>query len=231
MLEGYVIGLKNKVFIHLGLQKTGTTWIQLELFKKMNVFYTQDTRIESYIPDDMKVVISAEWLAGIPYWNHIPCMRYLILDKLKKLYPNARIIVGFRDKHEWIQSIYSQYIKNGGCLSYRIWLKFCFNNEYLDFDGYKKQIEKLFKKVYVYDFNDLKTDIDGFAKNLCGFIGEPIPDYNYKVYNKKFTDNKLMVMRFVNMWFKSNENPSGFFPKTFGSLERYLIKKISGSWQ
>lgn len=223
--------MNRDVFIHVGLQKTATTWIQVELFQKLkNVYYVRTSDlVNTYIPNDKKVLISHECLAGVPSSN-IPCMRFKILRRIKRLYPDASIIVGFREKERWLVSLYSQYIKNGGIYSYSYWMEHIIKEKYLDFEKYKNEIRENFDNVFVYHMRDIKQNKKRFVEELFSFIGEPIPQYDDKKYNKKFSKKKLNVMRRLNKLFKSEYNLSGFFPKTLGSFFRFLVKQVSGSF-
>lgn len=228
-----VIISKSNVFIHVGLQKTGTTWIQCELFNRMKgINYVHNMDYTTYFNPDRKTIISMEWLCGIPYWNHVPYSnRFQMIDRLHRVFPDAGIILGVRDKRKWVISLYSQYVKNGGVLGYDDWYRDLFDNRFLNFTEYINYIKKKFRDVCIYNFEDLVRDKDRTAKVICDFVGEPVPPYRDIVYNRSFNSQQLGVMRWCNRFFKSTLNPSGFLPKTLGSFERFLIKKVSGSWQ
>ena len=120
-----------EIIFHIGLHKTGTTFLQRYVFPKLknvNLFCT-DGRPFNGIEDlekDKINLISIENLSGSPFSSN-EFTRYTIMEELAKLYPNAKIIVTFRNKNSWLKSLYSQYIKTGGTYTYPEWRKKIFN--------------------------------------------------------------------------------------------------------
>jgi len=111
----------NDVIIHVGLQKTGTTFLQEEIFRKLkNVRYIRDISFTNLcFKRDKKTIIANEALSGDPYSNKID--RFKVIDNLHKLFPDAKIIVGTRYMPNMIDSLYSQYIRNGGYRIHKKW--------------------------------------------------------------------------------------------------------------
>jgi len=187
----------RELYIHVGLPKTGTTFLQEEIFKKMkNIRYIRDLDITSYVLDDRKTIISHENLAGVS--NPSPAShRFIIADYLHKLFPDAKIIVGIRDKDSWLYSLYSQHIRNGGSLSFEEFLA-KFDKRCLDFEEYISYLKSLFSEVYVYRFEDLIRNKAEFVKKLCDFIGEPVPRYKDKKRRVSLKSYQLKTIRFIN---------------------------------
>ncbi|MDJ0746111.1 MAG: hypothetical protein QNJ32_22490 [Xenococcaceae cyanobacterium MO_167.B27] len=127
----------SKVFIHVGLHKTASTFFQTEIFPYFEnticitrpytqqsvgfnkLQYADDT---VYDPEEFKlefqqikgknIIISDELLSGIPYAN---CLnRSLIANRLSQLFPEAEIIVFLRGQRDILLSMYNQYVKMGG---------------------------------------------------------------------------------------------------------------------
>jgi len=225
--------MKQEVFIHVGLQKTGTTWIQEQLFQKMKGVHTlrRFTLIEEFDKTKQKIIISMEWICATSYIDPYS-LRFEIIERYARLYPQAKIIFGIREKKPWVKSTYSQYVKNGGVESFNYWRENIFNEKYLNYDEYIDTLKKLFKEVYVYTFEDLKKDKQKFAEGLCNFIGVEVPCWEERIYNKKFSDNKLYVLRNLNKLFYNRWlNKKGVLPGIMGDIFRYIVKTISGSWQ
>jgi hypothetical protein len=233
---------KNKIFVHVGLHKTGTTFLQEEIFSKLNnvnyihqprTFLQKDiysnipkvrvsffqpektlgdtTEFEPSISSDKINIISRESLSGAPSVGYIDGdVRYTIADRIKKYYPDSKIIVGLREKKSWLNSSYGQYVKSGGTYSYNDWFEKVFDDKYLDFDGYINYLEKLFDDVYVYKLEELKSNPKGFVKKLCDFMEVDIPDYKIKIHNKGFNERQMRLARFLNRFYRSQLNPRGF---------------------
>jgi hypothetical protein len=222
----------DEVFLHVGLQKTGTTWIQCELFDKMEAIkHIHDFRAEMYLPKGKKI-ISMEWIAGESFWPNGYETRYQNIERFKGMFPNAKIIVGFREAESWIRSTYSQYVKNGGIYDYYRWRLTLFDERMIQYDDYIKALRETFDEVFVYWFEEMKEDKQKFVQQLCDFMDVPVPLYEDKSYNIKFSDQKLDVLRFWNRWFyHKHQNPSGRLPGFIGYFGRVLVLKVSGSWQ
>jgi hypothetical protein len=231
----------NKIFIHVGLHKTGTTFLQREIFSKLkNVNYIHPprtflqkdiytkipkVRVSFFTPEktlgdrpefkpiissDKINIISRESLSGAPSVGYIDGdVRFTIADRIKKHYPNSKIIIGVREKKSWLFSSYGQYVRGGGTYSYDDWYNKIFDKKYLDFDTYLKYLKNLFNDVYVYKIEDLRSDPKEFVKNLCGFIGVDIPEYELKIHNKGFNEKQMKLARFINRFYRSQLNPRG----------------------
>lgn len=207
-------GKISNVFIHVGLPKTATTFLQKEIFAKFeDVNYIGRWNIKTELKKDTINIISDETLYGCAdatYNNNID-IRQIILDKLKLMYPNAKIIVGIREKEKWKKSLYNHYVKAGGYLPYDKWLT-KINVDYFDMESYIKDLKKKFKLVYVYNFDDIKNQ-NKFVENLCNFMELPIPMFTNKLHNVSLTKMQLKILRILNRVIYSKEyNPKGIIP-------------------
>jgi len=212
--------MKEDVIIHVGLQKTGTTFLQEEIFKKMNVRYIRDISFTNLcFKRDKKTIIANETLSGDPYSNKID--RFKVIDNLHKLFPDAKIIVGVRNWRDMMGSLYSQYIRNGGC-GYDTLLLFNIR-EYSFYEEYIEHIQSLFKDVFVYNYDwDLKKEHkEAFIIRLCDFIGEPVPNYQDKRYRVRLKPYQLQTMKMINKLLKHHP--------FIGKVVRELINAVSNS--
>ena len=140
----------DKVFIHVGLHKTASTFLQNNFFKNTKdvlyltrpftqcntafnkLQYADDSLYSheefmheiSLLPRKKVLLISDESLSGVvvgfSYVN-----RTMIMRRLHKAFPNAEIILFIRGQIDIINSHYNQYIKNGlGTLTIKdfIWI-------------------------------------------------------------------------------------------------------------
>ena len=187
-----------EVIFHVGLPKTGTTFLQKEIFPRLPINYklywsSKPFTIKSHTIN----LLSCESLSG----NPLGSMRYgglerdVIAHGLSEMFPTAKIIVGLRSKPEWMNSLYSQAMKQGYTKSKVQWYK-DFDNNYLNFSAYINLLRDLFSDVYVYQFEDLVSNKQKFIEDICRFIGVSPPEYENKKYNASWSDKKLLLGKF-----------------------------------
>ena len=138
-MENIVMNTK-KIFIHVGLHKTASTYLQeriFPLFQNLTLVsrpYTQQNEAFNklqYASDPLfsskqfskelnliqesdnnrKILISDENFSGLPYYNFIN--RGIIAKRLSSLIPDAEIILFLRGQESLVRSHYNQAIKKG----------------------------------------------------------------------------------------------------------------------
>lgn len=129
------------LLIHPGFHKTGTTWLQEELFTDQRLFRSLlsaqqiddlivrphdfrfdaaavETEIGNLVratPDDIVSVISSEILVGNPIFGARDGMQ--LANRLAKVARNAKILLTIRNQRSVLRAIYQQYVKRGGTLT------------------------------------------------------------------------------------------------------------------
>ena len=136
----------KKIVIHVGMHKTGTTTLQHDVFPNLpGVFYVGDnlpqrkafieflrevawgnqahfdlqdamdrrTELLSNIREDI-VLISFEELFGDLYWNFPN--NFVAAERLKSLFPEARILLVLRRQADWLESAWRQSLR---CFQFR----------------------------------------------------------------------------------------------------------------
>lgn len=133
--------MDKRVVIHVGMSKAASTYLQHAVFPYMkNVYFVRrgpkdpigalllkmkvfnpvllDSEEEKKVIDrfldtvsEESIVISDEWLFGTAWENFYN--NYSTTDFLKKIFPQAKILLVIRRQVEWCESIYNQVIKAG----------------------------------------------------------------------------------------------------------------------
>ncbi len=230
------------VVIHVGLPRTGTTFIQNEIFEKspeVNYIDRRHAKLKKdkkklidkkgkiwyfkkypeYISDDKINVISDEMLCYSPE-------RKKILRGFKKRFSDAKIIVGLRDKQKWKKSWYNKYIKSGGVHTFDFWKENILLN--FDFKEYTNFLENNFNEVFIYKFKELKSYKRKVIKKMCDFIDIKTPLYKNNKHNKSINRDYLEAIRILNHLYNTNYNHSkiGFLPDENFPKPATIIKKI-----
>lgn len=246
----------KKVLIHIGLHKTGTTWLQNELFiSENNVFeplYESNTSnghstlAENFIFDNNlnllssfdynaeiikesfqsilkkkdnlnKVfVMSHERLSGHPTSSGFDSS--VIANRIKKIFPDGKILVVLREQVSGILSNYFQYLSEGGTLDLKNYLNtkydgrrpgFCsnyFKYHYL-ISFYQKEFGK--ENVLVLPYELLSSNKIMFIDNISDFVDEEIILESIN-FNKKYNISKNYYVeykfRFLNNYIKSSSS-------------------------
>ncbi len=204
---------KTDIVIHVGLHKTGTTFLQRQVFPYIQDIHFVDK--EESIRFDMKLeknkinLISNEDLSGDP-WGGDVGDRFQIAQRLKGAFPDARIIVGTREKNSWIKSLYKNYVRKGGIYDFDDFMKYVFSERRFNYNEYIDFLKELFNDIHVYDFSELKKDSVQFVKDICDFIGCIVPDFDNKKRNVAWNQRQIKLGLFLNrLWYNERFNPNG----------------------
>ncbi len=197
-----------ETILHIGTQRTGTTFLQHDVFpfiKEINYvdYYWGDNILvrNSEIKNILKNIenidndtINRKILSRLKKdkinlisEENIYCEMFSKEDKriekikrIKDIFPNAKIIFGTRNRDELLVSWYIKYVMDGGIELFDNYLNKTLNNEKFNFEPYIKNLYKLFGKnnVFIYKFEDLRQDVNSFVKQICNFIGVEMPVIN-----------------------------------------------------
>lgn len=193
------------LFVHIGLHKTATTYLQVDVFPRLRGInyidgndpallpwkrrmYMQDPLIfdvdqaRDEIVDRMKGVrslLSTEALSGSPMGQYLN--RDIILQKLKAMFPNAKIILGLRAQQDIIWSLYKNYVRKGGTCRLDQMLDpygTSLGRDFIDLDSFRygpylDRISSLFgrENLHVLLFEDLTLDRDRLMGEFLEFLG------------------------------------------------------------
>jgi sulfotransferase family protein len=133
------------VLIHIGYHKTGTNWLQRELFDKAATGYRWlgkrpethpvwglvadhalefdaakvrgdlESRLQKAEKRGLLPVVSLERLSGHPFSGGHDSSQ--IAERLKQVFPDSRVLAVIREQRTMIVSTYKQYVKAGGACS------------------------------------------------------------------------------------------------------------------
>lgn len=130
----------GKVFIHLGLHKTASTWLQEKIFTQYDdlLLLTRPLTTQvapfnklqfanDYIYDEQELIevvrhyheqypernilISDEALSGLPRYNYLN--RSQIAERLRSAFPEAEVLIFLRGQYDLVKSLHAQSIRSG----------------------------------------------------------------------------------------------------------------------
>lgn len=197
--------------IHIGLHKTGTTWLQAGFFRREEAGYHDLTRrlgvpkaldllvrtpdlefdaprvAAEFTPDityadenSLVPVLSHERLSGYPPGGSID--RTLIARRLAETFETPRVLLVIREQRSHLDSMYGQYIADGGHLSLNRFLrghapflgrKHEFHLGIFRFDILISFYREVFgdKNLLVLPLEQMKVDPLGFTQRVATFAG------------------------------------------------------------
>ena len=201
----------SKLIIHIGLHKTGTTFLQNTYFNSLkNTLYINGNSFFFSWRDQLdetkqNMLLSYEGFSGVAWHNKhswIDSFK-MNIEALKRFFPEAIIIVVFRKHGDLALSMYKQYINEGNS---------CTLNEFFGENAimtardlnFKRRIEFLeqkFDKVYLLNYETYKVRgfnyFDGLFSEELNIERNRIEHKSGKS-NKSLTGSKLYLLRNIN---------------------------------
>lgn len=241
----------NNVLIHIGYHKTGTTWLQEEVFYKndevfeplslsknrhnslardfiwdgngylLSPFDLNEDIINRNLKDirskviesDKIYVMSDERLSGSPHSSGFNSS--VILNRVKNIFPNAKILIVIREQNSWLLSNYFQYLTAGGTHGLKKYLNTKYDGKRPGFSpnhifyhhlilAYQSSFGK--ENVLVLPYELFKADKTTFLKKLSKFLDSEITLTNSvfgQLRNRSFNYFLNYKLRFLNHFIRS----------------------------
>jgi len=227
---------KTELILHVGMHKTGTTFFQWNVFHYLNVNYLWHIFYRSWAKDlldlskkpefekikekfserlrsDKINIITEENIYTYQFTKVDD--RFELIDRVKKVFPEAKIIFGTRKKEENLVSWYVEYVAVGGVLDFQGFLDKHMNLKKLDYEPYVKKLKELYgeKNVFIYSLEDLRNNQKQVVKEMCKFINVKMPrKYRSKPARVGYGMGLLKLSLFLNRFFKTPLNEKGIIP-------------------
>ena len=207
---------KNKLYIHVGMPRTGTTFLQQEVFPRIKNI--------DYLEHDLPYLfsINPNKLEKTTLYSHEVLSYSFLRDNmaynLHHCFPDANIIICVRDSESFKRSMYGMKIIRGYKYDYKHYLSNRLYESDKDIQNYVALLKKLFPYVFVYSFDGFKKDVPHTVKRICDFMHVEIPSYTNKKLNHSVPFNLCRRWMYFNRLFpKKIMNP-------LHHIGEYLIK-------
>ena len=207
--------MNKEVYLHIGFPRTGTTFLQQEVFPKIEGLHFQHTMEKPFVPVPGKNLWSNEDFCGKPYIRS-DFDRKCYLYGLSRLYPKAKVIIGIRDKESLFKSMYTIFVKAGWAASYEK-AREIMEVKYGDFDAIFQLVYDLFGKnnTYIYRFEDFVENKRDCIDGICKFMGVKTPQYRDIRINVSWNERQLKLCRFLNIINAKPGMKQGFYSNKF----------------
>jgi hypothetical protein len=236
--------------IHIGFHKTGTTYLQKNVFenfpKKFNRISQTEIRQKIILPspfrydenifkkiinnaDERRLVLSSEFISSGLHKDDFRSKTNA--DRIKALVPEAKIIIGVREQLSMITSAYNQYLKARGSHSIQQYIippiSKIYKFEHLQYHHLVKYYIELFGKenVLVLPYEILKQDPKLYLQTVFNFIDEPklINDIKFDIKKKVNSSLKpcvLNIKKYFNPFIMKN------FPEIGNTYQSSLVSGL-----
>lgn len=240
--------------VHIGFPKALSSWLQKHLFKPeqgfLNILDSLHTQISVIDPTPFRFdenlcigfmekslaqhvdhhglvpVCSAEALIGNPYCGGYNAKQNA--DRLKQLFPDARILLIVREQQQLIRSLYKTMVVWGMPHSIKRLLDPKdtsmapqFNLDFLRFDLATAYYQQLFgpDNLLVLPYEAFTADPQKFTKTILQHAGcKPAPAFEKLPWQKRINVNQplfnLYVQRLMNLMVSTPFNYTGILPST-----------------
>jgi len=234
--------ISKQVFFHVGLGKTGTTYLQYRVFPKLQgIKYIQRIKYKSFIyarliekSSEQKFLVSNEFDRQLEKEARNIASRY----------PRAKIIVVLRRQDSWIASQYRRFVKNGFPGTFEGFIdvdndKGLWPREDLYFHKKLLVLEKIFgSKPLVLFHDELVRDPHAFIDKICAFTGTEFAKGSISLRRKhtSYNEKQLKVRRHLSArrkrsrpalsktyWVRKGQNISRMPARYFSLYISYLV--------
>ena len=230
---------------HIGFHKTGSTWLQDEVFPNVvGAISTSHDKIayqlirnltegetflehtfSAYLGEAQgRVLLSYEGIIGSP-WN-LGVSASERADRLKMVVPDADIVVVRRDPEELRRSLYVQYIQQGGIGTEDEFEADVLNDDYLNVDIGIDRFRERFDRVHVFEYELVRRSPDQFLAQLGEAVEAEFPaPQKVATVNPSLRGWRLDVLRWWNKAFRKtmwNTDPWVALPGA--GLFRYALQ-------
>jgi len=192
---------QTKLYIHLGLPKTGTTYLQRTVFSQLPEVLFLEKAVNVSIWDllassENKILISSEHLLANPFKVYEQGWLSTFksnLERLHQLFPNTNYILTLRKHSSLFLSYYKEHISKGGRVNYPdldVFFNIENNKGHIKWEDlyFSEIIESVVSKgnrLLILFQEDLKENSEEVFQQLLSFM---------KLPHKTFNDNKNRVV-------------------------------------
>lgn len=225
--------MAQKIFFHVGLSKTGSTFLQHQVFPKIQGLEYLPTRkyrhALSLIPQMQaeKILVSREFDQQFEQE----------IIKFSKQYPHAYPIIVLREHSSWAVSNYKRFVKNGHSISLSEFIdieedKGLFKLKDFDYQRYLDLLNQHFDSpTMVLFYEDLRSQPQVFVQKILDFTETDLDfqKVNWKPKHVSYDKNALKLVRKLSRKIQFQKKlevhvePKGFLYNLYANIVRYSI--------
>lgn len=229
--------MSQKIFFHVGLSKTGSTFLQQQIFPKLKgihyvptVKYRKSLDLIPKITTD-KILVSREFDQQFEQE----------IKKFSAQYPDAYPIIVFREPSSWAVSNYKRFVKNGHPISFTEFIDIqkdegLFKIQDFEYSRYLELLEKHFtQKPLVLLYEDLRQNPQEFIQKIADYLDIEIDlkQLNLNPNHVSYSEKSLKLVRKLSSkiqfqkQLEVHRKPKGFLYNLHANIIRYSILYVS----
>ena len=237
----------QKKIIHIGLHKTGTSFLQKNYFPTLKgVSYWTSRNFFNKISTSKEMngnlLLSGEALSGLPWsrewiigipnsYSYINSFETSIIN-IKKFFPEAHIILVFRKHGDFLVSLYKQYVQEGGVLPFHKFYneKGVIKDEDLDFSRRISHILNNFQNFSFLSFEDFKIEGVEYFNRFFATIGIGPGENSKRKANRSISGSKIELLRIINQYYPRLPEPVQTLLLKNQMTPRKILQTRLGCW-
>ena len=189
----------KELFFHVGLAKTGSTYLQNKFFHKLKgIKYIHTSEFYHY-----KEIIAESTENKLLFSREFDRQFFDETIKIAEKYPYAKILIVLRSNEKWIASQYRRYVKNGGSRSFENFINIETNKgvwkiEDALFLPKLKFLKRHFShKPLILFYEEFQEDPHKTFKKIADFSNSSYheDEINLKAKHKSYSDKQLLFVR------------------------------------
>jgi hypothetical protein len=183
--------VNDKIYFHIGMHKTATTWFQRHIFSRLpGIKFIMSRRLDEIGKASgkaPKLLISHESLSGTLSTEKQPGdnKKRLAesLSRIAAMRPDASIIVGFREHASWLGAAYMHKAKTQR-LDFERYAE-TYSRDDLSWCGSLDIIEGTSSSIFPFLYEELVETPEALIRDLCTFLGTEPPQDLDKLLKKR----------------------------------------------
>jgi hypothetical protein len=218
--------MPNQIFFHVGMSKTGSTFLQQRVFPLFKgVEYIPTNQFKRYPKLTQQSQVEKLLLS-----REFDSQMEREVKKWAIQFPDTQAILVLRSPEGWMASQYRRFTKNGYGLTFREFIdiendKGFWRRDDLYFSKKIQILEKYFSQpplVLLYD--DLRKDAKGFIQKIANYSGASIDmeAINFEKFHQSYNEKQLKIMLKAGQRLKI-QNVKPFRQSLLNTIYRYGI--------
>jgi hypothetical protein len=191
---------ESEIYFHVGLGRVASTYLQNKVFNNLEgIHYIHKNRYRRSVS-----IIQNKGLGKYLVSCELDRQFDEELPKFLASFPDAKVIILFRDHGSWIASQYRRFVKNGWYYSFEDFITLDKDREgfwykkHLNYYSKLESIEKLSKhKPLILFYDELKKDPWGFFDKIASYTGTTYNKESISLdkVHSSYSEKQLLVLR------------------------------------